>query len=401
MAFFATMQAADEAVRDLTREESRLREEAVRLAGNAQASMEDVRAAKQRWEDMSSRLSMLKDERDRMADEASFRLRRENKGTMSMEEAAGLFYKAALTGGNTRALPQMVYQQLGMIPEGSDDQGNGSALIPQTLSGELLTAPRATNPLRAHMTITTIPNLRIPRLTFTVPDDAFMAADGASAKEMQMRGDLVSFGTHEYRLKARVAESVLRTTNLNIESAVNAELQSAATRKELNCLFDGNPAADLKHMSLYQANGISEVSGKDMYEAFTSAWADLEDDYRDNAMGIMRFSDYVKMIRSLAGDVSLFAAQPKSILGVDVMFTERAVQPIVGDWRYLHMNFACPAWYDTDKDADKGLRMFYLNSLYDIQVKMFSAFRRVKVDAGTKDDVEETKPSNSGNTEET
>ncbi len=391
MAIFKTMAAIDEAIQDLQGSVTSLRDSAVKLAGDKESSMEDVRRAKASYDDAKARLDMLQDERARMADEAAFALRKASGGVMSKQEAAGMFYRAALTGGDVRALPQMAYQQLGMIPEGSEDQGNGSVLVPTTLSNELLLAPRPVHPLRGKMTVTAIPNLRIPRLSFTMPDDDFLPADGLSAKEMQMRGDLVSFGTFEYRIKARVAESVLRTTNLNIEGAVNQELDAAATRKEMKCLFATSPSADLKHMSLYQAGGIAEVSGPDLYEAITSAWADLEDEYRDSASGVMRFSDYVKLIRSLAGDSSLFAAQPKSILGVDMVFTEQAAQPIIGDWRYLHMNFACPAWYDTDKDPDKGLRMFYLNSLYDIQIKMFSAFRRAKVaaDSGSGDQTDQ------------
>lgn len=379
MAIFKTMAAIDEAIQDLQGSVTSLRDSAVKLASDKSSNMEDVRRAKAAYDDAKGRLDMLQDERARMADEAAFKLRKDSGGAMCKREAAGLFYRTALSGGDTRSLPQMAYQQLGMIPENNDDQGNGSVLVPTTLSNELLLAPRPVHPLRSKMTVTAIPNLRIPRMSFTVPDDDFLAADGLSAKEMQMRGELVSFGANEYRLKARVAESVLRTTNLNIEAAINQELDAAATRKEMKCLFATSPTTALKHMSLYQANGITEVSGADMYEAITSAWAALEDEYRDSASGVMRFSDYVKLIRSLAGDASLFAAQPKSILGVDMAFTEQAVQPVIGDWRYLHLNFACPAWYDTDKDPDKGLRMFYLNSLYDIQIKMFAAFRRAKV----------------------
>lgn len=379
MAIFQTMAAIDEAIQELRGSVNGLRDTAVKLAGDKTSDMTAVRKAKADYDDARARMEMLQDERKRMVDEAAFRLHKDSGGGMSKQEAAGLFYRTALSGGNTRALPQMVYQQLGMVPEGNADQGNGSTLVPTTLSNELLLSPRPVHPLRGRMTVTAIPNLRIPRMSFTVPDDDFVAADGLSAKEMQLRGDLVSFGNNEYRIKARVAESVLRTTNLNIETAINQELDASATRKELKCLFATSPATALKHMSLYQDGGIAEVSGEDLYEAITSAWADLEDAYRDSATGVMRFSDYVKLIRSLSGDASLFAAPPKSILGVDMVFSELATQPVIGDFSYLHLNFACPAWYDTDKDVDKGLRIFCLNSLYDIQIKMFAAFRRAKV----------------------
>lgn len=151
-------------------------------------------------------------------------------------------------------------------------------------------------------------------------------------------------------------------------------------------IFGTDLGADVKHMSLYQKGSderevIKGVSGSDMFTAWCAAFADLEDDYREQASGVMRFSDYVKMLRSIAPNESLFNAKPEAVLGVPMTFTEYATTPVVGAFRYLHLNFACAPWADTENVPSQGLRRFYMNSLFDIQIKMYSAFRRVVVGA--------------------
>lgn len=380
-----TAAALSEALDTLRTERDRLRDTAMKLASDRTAKMEDVRAAKTAYMDADERYKLLLDEKERMTDEAAFRLRKDGVGgKMSKEMAAGLFYKAALTGGDTRSLPTMVYEQLGLIPANNPDQGNGSILVPETMGSELLMAPRTVNRLRELMSVSTVSNLRIPRLGFEQDDDAFAQKDGESAKELALKGSMVSFGTHEYRVRSSVSESLLRTSPVSLAAAIDTGLASSAAKKELSMIFGTDLASDVKHMSLYQTGSdgqtvIKSVSGSDLYTAWTSAYSDLEDDYREQAAGVMRFSDYVKMLRAIAPHADLFNAAPERILGVQMKFTEYATTPVVGDFKYLHLNFACAPWADVENVPSAGLRRFYLNSLYDIQVKMASAFRLVKV----------------------
>lgn len=387
MPVFANMAALTDSIAEIQREIPTLRENALRLAKDKGSDMTAVRAAKAALDDANERLSLLNDEKDRLEDEATFRLRRKPGGAaMTKEEARGLFYRAALEGGNTGNLPKMAYEQLGMIPADNADQGHGSVLVPDTMANELLLAPMTRNPLRQLMTVTTVPNLVVPRLGFEQDDDAFIAKDGDAAKELELRGSTVRFGNHDYRVRASVAESILRTTPVNVSAAVDAGLASSGARKELKMIFGTDLGADVKHMSLYQKNSseqslITEVEGGTMFDAWCAAFAALDDDWREHAAGVMRFSDYVGMLRQIAPNASLFDATPEKVLGVPVCFTEYATTPVVGDFSMLHLNFACAPWYDVEKVPADGLRRFYLNSLYDIQVKMASAFRLVKVKA--------------------
>ncbi|MBQ8313684.1 MAG: phage major capsid protein [Clostridia bacterium] len=391
MPAFANMTALMEAINEIQRDIPTLRDNALNLAKDKNADMAAVRKAKAAYEDANTRLSMLNEEKERMEDEATFRLRKKPGGAaMSKNEARGLFYQMAFNGGDTTKMPKMAYEQLGLIPADNADQGHGSLLVPETMANELLLAPQVTNPLRELMTVTMVPNLEIPRLGFEQDDDGFLDKDGASAKELALKGDLVGFGNHAYRVRASVSESIIRTTPLNIQSAVDAGLASSAARKELKMIFGEDLAANVKHMSLYQkgADGeyvIAAKEGGDLYTAWCAAFGDLEDEYRERAAGVLRFSDYLKMLRAIAPNANLFDAAPEKVLGMKVKFTERAAMPVVGDFKMLHLNFACAPWYDVEKVHDKGLRRFYLNSLYDIQVKMASAFRLVKVTEGAAD----------------
>ena len=130
MPVFNTMAAMDEAIAAIRETIPALRDECVRMASDRACAMEDVRKAKAAYLDASERLKTLEEEKARMTDEVAFRLKKDGGAQMSRNEAAGLFYRAALTGGDTRRLPRMLYEQLGMIPAGNADQGNGSVLIP-------------------------------------------------------------------------------------------------------------------------------------------------------------------------------------------------------------------------------------------------------------------------------
>ena len=64
-----------------------------------------------------------------------------------------------------------------------------------------------------------------------------------------------------------------------------------------------------------------------------------------------------------------------------MVFCEKAVTPVVGDFKFLHINFDMAPLYDTDKDVSVGNRLFVLTHWYDIKVKLAAAFRLAKVSA--------------------
>ncbi|MBQ8537831.1 MAG: phage major capsid protein [Clostridia bacterium] len=358
------------------------KEALAKMLADPTSNMEANRKAKQRLSDLKERYAGLTEQIQEMEQEQKARLKEDGTGaTMSKEEARGRFFQAVLNGSNVRELPKMAYEQLGAIPANNADQGMGSNLLPTNLSNELMLDPVVENPLQPYMTVTNITGLEIPKLGFSVEDDAFLSKDGETAKEMALTGDKISFGRHKMMLRAAVSESVLRSTPLNVEAAVTGGLHSAQAAKVLKVMFAQSPGTGEEHMSLYSTqNGVKSVTGSTMLDAILAAYGDLEDIYAPNARVVMRRADYIAMIRELAnGAESLYGKKPEEIIGVPVVFCEKAVTPVVGDFRYLHMNFDMPPLYDTDKDVSVGNRLFVLTHWYDIKVKLAAAFRLATV----------------------
>lgn len=354
------------------------------MTGDRTVTMEALEAKKAEVEGLRARYAMLQQEK--AARLASFRERRETpKAAMSRKEAAGMYFRAVLNGSGLGALPKMAYEQLGAIPADNADQGNGSKLMPHEMANELLLEPSPDNPLRGHMTVTNITGLELPKLTFDLSDDDFAAKDGETAKELAMSADNIAFGRHKMHLIAKVSESVLRASPLDIEGAVWTGLKDAQTRKELKVIFAQDPAAGEEHMSLYAKDEgktntlIKTVGGATLFDAILAAYADLEDAYRARAQVCMRYADYATMIRDMAGHESLFLAKPEQVLGIPVIFCDSAATPVVGDWRFLHLNYDCDPWVDTGKDLPTGNRLFDSTALYDVRIKMLSAFRLASV----------------------
>src|SRR5699024_8606243 len=76
-----------------------------------------------------------------------------------------------------------------------DSASNGGKLLPVNVSNQLVSEPFATNPLRQMETVSTITNLILPRIAFDIADDSFIN-DGDIAKEMDLKGDQITFERH-------------------------------------------------------------------------------------------------------------------------------------------------------------------------------------------------------------
>lgn len=356
-------------------------------AGNPGVKMEDLRGRKNRAQELQERYDMLASQAKDLEEAARRRLEDQGGGEtrMSREEARGIFFRAALMGEDVRKLPRMVFEQLGAIPEANADQGYGSNLLPRTMSSELILDPAVVHPLLNRMTVTNITGLDIPKFGFTVDNDDFVAKDGASAKELKSSADgMIKFGRFKMPLMAKVSETVLRGTPIDIDRLISDALRSQQTAKLLKVTFATTPAVGEEHMSLYATgtNLIKEVEGENLLKAIMAAYGDLEDAYVPGAAVAMKRIDWINMLFSLTNNAeSLFGKKPEDIIGVPVVFCERAVTPIVGDFKYLHLNYDIAALYDTDKDVETGNRIFALTEWYDQRVKMKAAFRKAKVAA--------------------
>ena len=260
----------------------------------------------------------------------------------------------------------------------STGQG-GAAILPKTTASEAIVEPKKVNKLRDHVRISHESNLEIPKLTFSIADDAFIE-DEATAKELKLNGSTVVFGRFKSKVYCDVSETMLLGSDINLVAEVDAGLDSAIQTKERKQLFGTALPSNETHMSFYEKNGgsytIPAVTAETKYLAIKKAIADLGEDYRENAKIIMTYADYLDIIEALAnGNATLYMAQPEQILGKPVIFCDAATIPVVGDLSYLQINYHPETISDSDKNVRTGINTFVLTAWYDIQFRLRSAFR--------------------------
>ncbi len=261
---------------------------------------------------------------------------------------------------------------------GDKNSTGGEKILPSTMTNELLHEPFVKNPLREVSTFTSVTNLEIPKVTFTLDDDDFIA-DTETAKELKAEGDVVIFGRNKFKIFVPISETVLAATDTNLVQTVDQALESGLAAKEKKVAFTTTPKAGEESMSFYKA-GIKTIKGANLYKAIKSAIADLHEDFRANATIKMRYADYLDIIEMLAnGSATLYNAQPEQVLGKPVKFCDSAVNPVVGDFRYSHFNYDPKMIYDRDKDVKTGIELFVLTAWFDHKIKLKSAFRIAEV----------------------
>ncbi|WP_157685564.1 phage major capsid protein [Paenibacillus donghaensis] len=263
---------------------------------------------------------------------------------------------------------------------GDDNSSGGERILPKTMTNELLHEPFIKNPLREVSTFTSITNLEIPKVIFTLDNDDFIE-DTETAKELETEGDVVKFGRNKFKVFAPVSESILAASDTNLVQIVDQALRSGLAAKEKKVAFASSPKAGEEHMSFYSTqNAIIVVNGISLYKAIKAAIAALPEYFRENASVVMRYEDYLDIIEILSnGSATLFDAQPEQILGKPVEFCDLAIKPIIGDFSYSHFNYDPQIIYDRDKDVKTGMWDFVLTAWFDHQIKLKSAFRIANV----------------------
>ncbi|MCS5499808.1 phage major capsid protein [Lysinibacillus sp. A4] len=349
------------------------------------ASIEDIQAQQKSKEDLQARFNVIKQQHDELETEQKAKFAQQaamkQAGLSNIEDPKQKRTEAfaSLVRSTVRNQPieQDVFAALG---DNTSPATGGEKFLPKTVAQEIITEPLVKNPMRDLVTVTSVPNLEIPKLSYTIDDDNFIA-DTETAKELKLEGSTVTFGRFKSKVFAGVSETVLAGTHTNLVSHVENSLRSGLAAKEKKVQFAATPKAGEEHMSFYSTqNAIKEVEGPNLYKAIKAAIADLHEDYRENAKIVMTFADYSEIIETLAnGNATLYAAQPEQILGKPVVFVDAATKPIVGDFSYAHLNYDLNVLYETDKDVKTGVNAFVLTAWFDHRIKLKSAFRIAKV----------------------
>lgn len=327
--------------------------------------------------DLQQRFDIIKNQHDQLEAEQKANLTKGNFTDATDPKQKTIDAKAELIRKTMakEAVPTDVYQVLG------DDSTGGGKFLPKTVANDVISDPVVKNQLRGLSTVTSIPNLEIPKVTFTLDDDDFIA-DKETAKELKATGDTVSFTRNKFKVFTGISETILLGTNTNLVSTVEANLQSGVAAKERKVAFAETPKAGEEHMSFYDETvvNIKRVEAADMYKAIKASIADLHEDYRENAKIVMRYADYLEIIETLAnGNATLYTAQPEQILGKPVVFSDAAVTPVIGDFSYSHFNYDINALYEQDKDVKTGINLFVVTAWFDHRIKLASAFRLATV----------------------
>lgn len=354
-------------------------------AADPTTPMADIEAKKAQREELVKRKEILKAEHDAMEEAQRDAVARQKGCGNGMTEKDVLiknkaaFYRAVAFKEKDEL--KKSYEGLGAIPAGSADMGSGSNLLPVTISNEIITEPYEENSLRTVEQTSQIAGLEEPRMAFTIDDDDLLedVIDFETAKEIKTSTDMVTYGRYKTKCVIKVSDTVMYGTDTALVAQVESELRSALARKEKLRAFAKSADDDHKHMSFYMV-GIKGVTGSTIVNAIISALGDLDDVFRANAKVMMRSQDWYSYIQTLVnGSDTLFGKKPEDVVGVPVIFNDRASIPIVGDFRYAKQNYDPNAVLDSDKDIDNGTFKFVLTAWGDHQIKLKSAFRLASI----------------------
>lgn len=364
-------------------------------AANPSVPIEEINNLQTTKANLQKRYDLIKEEHDKLEAETQAQIRKEQQmnGVASAKNekerivaAKAAFYRAAIL---KREIPEDVQAVLKAIPAGGANTTGGENLLPTTLSNELIHEPFSTNPLRGVIRMSNITGLEIPKIAFSLDDDSFIN-DDATSKEIEATGDKVSFGRFKFKVKVKISDTVLHGSDIQLVNYVENALRSGLAAKEKKVSFAAVAAqtAGEEHMSFYQDSNtpgtpvIKEVTGTALYEAVTNAIADLHEDFRENAKVVMKYSDYVTMLKTLSNNsIDLYQAQPEKVIGKPVIFSDSATTPIVGDFNYCVLNYDGEPVYDADKDVDKGNYIWVLTAWIDQRRLLNTAFRLAVVEA--------------------
>lgn len=364
-------------------------EKLAEMAGQPNVTPEDIQAQQKKVDGLQLRFKTISDQVEKAENEqkanltnvknkaAKEKVSSDPKERMIQMEAAWIRKTVRPDNADFQEKWNAIKQEMK-----DDTTSNGGKLLPINVSNKLVSEPFATNPLRQMETVSTITNLILPRIAFDIADDSFVN-DGDIAKEMDLKGDQITFERHMVKVRAGISDTVLLGTDTGLVQYVNNALASALQLKERNMELGTSNPAGLEHMSFYDTTTvkIKKVEGSDLFHAIRKALADLDDAFQDNAKVLMTRSDYYDMLDSLANNsATLYQAQPESILGAPVVFTSAATTPIVGDFSFAQLNYEISSsLYEQYKDYQKGMNYFQLTAWFDHQIKLASAFRLATV----------------------
>ena len=353
----------------------------VEKAADPSTKMEEIKEKQAHRDELQARYDTLKAEHDRMEEEQRVSVAIDaGKGAGMTEKdvrikAKANLYRALLTG-NTAEI-QKAYTALGAIPALEADLGNGSKLLPTNMQREIIVEPREENPMRGIVRMSNIRGLEEPKLIIDLDGGYDDVTDKETAKEIEVDGDMVSYGRHKVKPKAKISDTVVHGTDLDLVTEVENALRDGLAINEMNRMFAASPTSEYAGMSFYSTdNNIKKVTGTTKQQAIAKALADLPLAFRRNAKIVMSATDWFDMWGANLNQAGMyFENRPQQLFGKEVVLVDDATDPIVGDFNYCRINYDIDTILDVDKDVDSGIYKYVLTAWYDIKIRLKSAFR--------------------------
>lgn len=259
---------------------------------------------------------------------------------------------------------------------------SGDSFLPITVSNDLISEPQNPNPLRDDATFTSLVNLRVPRADVTFGDEFKTILDGEEANEAVLKGDQITFGRHESKVRIGLTDTLLAGTDLALVQYAQSRLENGASDLELARAFATTPVAGEENMSLYDDKvGIKKITGTDMFDTISDALDDLNDADRNLAKIYMTRAQFGKIKKTLANNsATLWGATPESILGAPVEFSAFVKEPVVGNFSQYQGNYDPQgSIIEQYRKPETGTTYVQITLWYDAQVRRSSAFRIVSV----------------------
>src|SRR5699024_9672867 len=143
--------------------------------------------------------------------------------------------------------------QIYALPEGNPTGGDN--FLPTNLQKELVHEPFARNQLREVASVSNIKGLELPKISYTLDDDAFID-DTQTAKELELTGDTIAFGRNKFKVKAKISDTVMHGSDIELVNYVDNALRSGLASKEKKDALSTTPVTGLEHMSFYNGTDI-------------------------------------------------------------------------------------------------------------------------------------------------
>jgi len=293
-------------------------------------------------------------------------------------DARGALFRAMITGAEVTS--QILNAVSAPVTIGANP-GNG--LLPVNVSDELIDDIYDDGGFLSAITVTSIPGLRLPKVTTTETQTDAALEDGADATEHAMEDDQILFGRFPGRECISVPTAVLRGTNTQLDAYLTAKLTEFHRERQYRRMFSVAASGNYAHMSVYNAAvGVKTVTGATLYEGICNAIAALPMAARRVAQVALTPTAYYGMIRELAnGAQTLFGTPSEAVLGFKVALCDNAVKPVVGDLKTIHVNYDAPLSLETDMHAKTGVTDVVVSGDCDIQIEDANRLRIVEVAA--------------------